>query len=100
MASYQNMYCILEVVFETIELHSNSVSIFGFANLDHLPLVPLTFLCLSLVELMSSCRNCDWIWYSKFLSRELSASCRKREEQATKWGPKGEKLGKVQCEVY
>lgn len=36
----------------------------------------LTFLCLSLVELMSSCRNWDWIWYSRFFSSALSASCK------------------------
>ena len=41
--------------------------------------VYFTFLCLSLVELKSSWRNWDWIWYSRFLSRALSASCSVRE---------------------
>lgn len=47
-------------------------------KLKHLAV--LTFLCLSLVELMSSCRNCDWIWYSRFLSRAPSASCKQTED--------------------
>lgn len=57
---------------------------------------PRTFLCLSLVELMSSCRNWDWIWYSRFLSRAASASYQgSREERMNrcKWVKRVLQLG-------
>lgn len=77
----KNLYCTIQfrglVIVRAAWNHGVGL-VFSLASLRW---ASLTFLCLSLVELMSSWRNCDWIWYSRFLSRALSASCTRGEER-------------------